>query len=370
MSSHQLVQRIFWLGVLALVIACGTATTHEEADVVWTADSVAATDIPGTGPSDAVWLERPVAATRLQSGVIVVADADAASLAFFDRHGSLIRRVGGKGGGPGEFRALAWLAQCRPDSLFAWDPVQLRITVFDTTGTPVRSERVRPAYKIACDRTGEIASVGSFLHQTVARGDSQWTAADVSLIAPATADTAPIVRIPLFRAWPPPPLGPATTVAITSTRLYVGTPDTATVTAYSLNGKREDTLSVAAPRRPATDRQFQAAIQEFLDEYAPPGMRASVRQQVAQTIRKPDLLPAYQAIFADPAGRLWAETSFPGDSVTTLRRAGGARSGPTELVVPRPLAVLEVGRDYVLGSYVSMDGDPHVAAYTFNHSNR
>jgi hypothetical protein len=81
-------------------------------------------------------------------------------------------------------------------------------------------------------------------------------------------------------------------------------------------------------------------------------------------------LPYYGPLFADSLGRVWAQTSFPGDSLTVLGAVGELESRPAEIVVPRRLTVFEVGTDYVLGTYLAPDAEPHVALYGFHRPNR
>jgi hypothetical protein len=76
---------------------------------------------------------------RLTDGTIVVAEADANELRFFDRNGGFLRRVGRSGEGPGEFRVLWWFARWFGDSLIAYDAGLRRFSVHDAEGTFVRS---------------------------------------------------------------------------------------------------------------------------------------------------------------------------------------------------------------------------------------
>ena len=164
------------------------------------------------------------------------------------------------------------------------------------------------------------------------------------------------------------PLAPVATIVLTTERVYVGTPDTASVSAYGLTGQLEASVPVRALRRRATDEQYEAAIEAFLDAYATPDWRTSMRQQLGELVQKPEWLPYYGPLFADSLGRVWAQTSFPGDSVTTLGAVGEHASRAAEIVVPRAMTVFEIGTDYVLGTYAAPDGNPHVALYTFRPS--
>ncbi|HEV3049083.1 MAG TPA: 6-bladed beta-propeller, partial [Longimicrobium sp.] len=64
------------------------------------------------------------------SGRIYVADDLNWRISVFDGSGRLLRRVGRRGPGPGEFERPWYLAVDRLDSLFVWDGALARISVF------------------------------------------------------------------------------------------------------------------------------------------------------------------------------------------------------------------------------------------------
>lgn len=70
-------------------------------------------------------------------GRIYVADRNPVSIKLFDSAGTFIRTIGRRGGGPGEYEAV-FLA-VRGGHLVVHDPQQGRTSVFDTSGTFVRS---------------------------------------------------------------------------------------------------------------------------------------------------------------------------------------------------------------------------------------
>lgn len=71
---------------------------------------------------------------RLASGNLVVADRGASDLSLYDASGAFVRRWGGRGEGPGEFRNLVRLYPLGPDSLQALDGFTGQLAVFDTAG--------------------------------------------------------------------------------------------------------------------------------------------------------------------------------------------------------------------------------------------
>lgn len=80
-----------------------------------------------------------VAAVRLGTGDIVVADRSASELRSYDADGTFQWRVGREGEGPGEFLSLDFLGRMAGDSLVAYDGRLLRVQVFDPGGAVVRT---------------------------------------------------------------------------------------------------------------------------------------------------------------------------------------------------------------------------------------
>lgn len=76
------------------------------------------------------------AAFRLSSGVTVVGDAGSGELRYFDDSGVWLGSKGRVGEGPGEFRFLHSAGVIRGDSVFAWDIVSQRLTLFPPDRSP------------------------------------------------------------------------------------------------------------------------------------------------------------------------------------------------------------------------------------------
>ena len=74
---------------------------------------------------------------RLRSGGVVVADGGSASILFYDAGGRFLRRVGGRGSGPGEFRRISSLQPLDGDSLLVFDGALARVTLLDAGGAIV-----------------------------------------------------------------------------------------------------------------------------------------------------------------------------------------------------------------------------------------
>jgi hypothetical protein len=74
-------------------------------------------------------------AGRLSDGRLVVADGGSRELRYFDLDGTLLLRVGGRGGGPGEFQSFTHIHHLPSDTLVVFDRTLRRITRIDPEGS-------------------------------------------------------------------------------------------------------------------------------------------------------------------------------------------------------------------------------------------
>ena len=99
-------------------------------------------------------LYRVIGALQLQDGRIVVGNSGADELHYYSPTGELLQRVGGSGGGPGEFGWLQSLRRDGPNSVWTYDLGQFRVTRFGPDGsvtetitirTPVAGDLLQPS---------------------------------------------------------------------------------------------------------------------------------------------------------------------------------------------------------------------------------
>lgn len=349
--------------LLLLFIAACRPDSNRASGTAWRLDSTPAIDIAATSPGGAPLFASAVSATRLSDGHIVIADAYDNAIRIFDDSGKLLRSVGRKGGGPGEFQGLFWLGQCGRDTLYAWDRMQQRMTVLSETGAVVRSYPTRPSPTImACTSGGAMAffgeptsmpaSVSGMLHATFN--------GPLFVIAPPDTTARLIDTLSMGEARP---LGHVTELAISGDRVFVGAADSGVIATYQLTGAAASPLRTDVPLRPATSRHFDRAIELQVAQLSDAASRDVSRRMLHQAATMPEYLPAYSGLFADPDGTLWVQLSIPGDSTTWLRglRADGTVVGDVRL--PTEMHVFEMGRDYLLASYDAADGNLHVVLY-------
>jgi hypothetical protein len=289
---------------------------------------------------------RAIDATRLQSGMIVVADVAEGSLVFFDPSGKLVKRSGRKGQGPGEHQYLSWLHQCQGDTLFTWDPMLGRVTVLDSDGQVVRQFRLpgRPA-RLSCARNGTFAVI---MRAVALRLPSAESPVHMATLTFADIHGDSIGSLGEIRVGQNRPLAAITQFAMADDRLYLGTGDSASVGMYTLDGRRQGAIPAGTAGRPSTTTHYERAIDKLVA-----GMTAAERTTIKTqllAIPMPPQLPAFTSLLTDTAGWLWDDTHVQEEAVKNNEAQQPHRSVDFEVRLRVEMGVLEFGSDYLLGA--------------------
>lgn len=348
-----------------VLLACGAeerppsgATTLGLSDVTYGSEVVAR--FPASAMHDAGGLVRVVGATRLQGGNVVVADAGQHQLVVFDPTGREVARYGQRGAGPSEFEGISRLFQCPRDTLVVWDHRLGRLSMFDANGRYLRQLALphRPN-SLACTAAGEIV-------MSVEQGTPQMSTADAPLsrmdihVVPPSGENRVVVRdVPLGRNRP---LEPFTRIAAGSERFFIGSAESGVVVAYSNQGVLLDSLTIVKDRRPLTAHHFESYVDDLVSIMRPGEEREWGRRQFLQMPR-PAFLPAFDALLVDAQGRIWALTSWPGDSATTFAVASFENGPVGTASFPSGVSIYEIGDDYALVRVHADSGAPHVALW-------
>jgi hypothetical protein len=96
---------------------------------------------------DAIDLHRVSAIVPRADGSVIVANDGSLQLLLFDRTGTFVRTVGGKGAGPGEYVELWSVDRLPGDSIVVLDRYQRRVTILAPDGTYVRSFNIAPPFE-------------------------------------------------------------------------------------------------------------------------------------------------------------------------------------------------------------------------------
>lgn len=104
---------------------------------------------------------RLVAGKILPGGSVVIADANSREVLLFSADGSLVRRHGREGGGPGEYEYILDIGQCAHSGFTVFD-ISWTLSVYDDDGQFIEEKTARfdtgaPPYALACDHSGRFA---------------------------------------------------------------------------------------------------------------------------------------------------------------------------------------------------------------------
>jgi hypothetical protein len=324
------------------------------------------------------------AAFRLRDGRIAIAEFNSPpTIRYFSAEGRFLMQIGRSGGGPGEFRAIAAVFRTPGDSLIVYDPWQARLTYLTPAGK-VGRQVSRPGSG-SPGRSMRHVLVGRFADGTFLARNNVIGRADIR--PPQRFQTGPqrdsipwlrlsedgsvldtIVRAPgevyespsastfrIFRFTPRP------AVLAAGEQFYLGTGEQYRITEFDLRGR--PLRAFTKPSRPA---KVTAADLAKLEEEMLNALPASVQTAQARTQfrEQPSMetMPAHDRyLLRDPEGNLWVQDfAAPGAPRTTwsVFAKDGRLRGTVQ--VPPGFRLLDVGSDYVLGSWPDESGALHV----------
>jgi hypothetical protein len=344
----------------------------------WSVDATPVLRIAGTTSAGRTVFKFAAGATRLSNGRVVVADGTGGTVQLFDPQGRLVRSVGKRGAGPGEFGFVSWIGQCSSDTSYVWDFMQTRLTTIGPAGDILRQVRLPvdpavgpPPAMLACSRSGHLAYLARSLDRGVRSPDGKSVRQRGGLYLGTAggnftriASEFPVVELgPSLKGREfPRPAGKLTSIAVGRDRIYLGTADSGFVDALDLAGKRVATIQVKSDQRRPTERHKERSVDAAVAFVEQASRRDSLRAEFLQ-IKMPDWLPPYSGLFVDPAGVVWVVLSAPGDDTTRLRAFTPTGKKLTDIALPVSLTVFEIGGDYLLGRVEGGTAAPQVALY-------
>ncbi|MBC8088219.1 MAG: hypothetical protein H7Z40_13205 [Phycisphaerae bacterium] len=318
-------------------------------------------------------------ATRLPDGRIVVGDRGAFSIRVFAADGKLVKRLGPKGAGPGEFQYLAHLWRCG-DEIFVYDIQNgYRISVFSLDLSYKREFRfggpdLNSPYSSATACNGN----KQFVHHgwdksppsdgVVRKNVPFWISRADDKVG------ARIGQLPGSERWAkitsaqtagsrPLPFGKQPVIAIGTNRVYVGTAEKFEIMVFDLTGKRVGLLQDNTPLVPVTKADIEKEIA------LTPGNTSAAAQKRLETsyaeMVLPKTMPAFGAFVVDALDNLWVQ-DYKRAMARHVRWTVFAPDGKllARVQLPTDLTVHEIGRDYILGHYQDLEeAIPQVRMY-------
>jgi hypothetical protein len=273
-------------------------------------------------------------------GIVYVLDRQGAAVQAFDLKGSLIRAIGGRGEGPGEFRDPAGLVIDSEGSVWIRDAGNNRYSSFRRDGAPAGTFRrtlgatVRPLIAgeggrlweqssfVAPASSPRPASAARIVLLGLAPGPDGTMEAPDTIWAPpplevATWEIRPVEVRPgmVYEGIEPVPFAPETRgCGDPRGFLWVGTTDRMRFVRISPAG---DTVVVVdhlgrAPT-PVTPADVDRAIERMVGRFGNDA-RAAMREALQiERDRIPDEMPRWEACYVDPEGRLWVQRFHDAD---------------------------------------------------------
>ena len=319
-------------------------------------------------------LDRVTGGVRLANGSVVVANAGWYELLYYDQNGALVHRAGGRGGGPGEFQSLEWIARFGADSVLALDVHAQRVSFFDSQGRFGRSIRLEPNADMPFPAPVGFFSDGSLLaikgllrlgadppiraeraEEPLYRFEADGSAATLLGHFPGperiVVPTGPAARSGgdgLERRARP--FGRRTVFAAAADLFFVADNDRYEIRVYASDGqlrmiirRESDPIRLTG----ADYGAFRDSVLEAVDTFA----RAQMRVLFETMPPWHETLPAYAPhIRVDHELNLWVqESTRPGDPISrwSVYAPDGRLRGMLDL--PPGLELLDIGEDYILG---------------------
>jgi len=325
-------------------------------------------------------------AVRTSDGTVAVAEGSAGEIAYFDSAGRHVRSVGGRGGGPGEFRGLSDLVRMSGDTLLAWDRRQERVSLFTAGGTFVRSRELRPPGDAVGLRFVGVLDPDTLIFAAVgAMGGDVTTGRyrrtlTLHRYGAGRSSEGRIARVratPRFR-WSyrhrgreallitRVPFAGRTFFAVTSSRACASSGGAFDVRCRSADGRLRTMVRDSVARPPVTGEVRDRFVESRLGEMEGSefqGRMRSLFEELGDDL--PDRMPAMSRILADAEDNLWVRTYRPpyesGPKRWRVFGPDGARRATVEM--PAEFTPYQIGPDRVVGKWENDLGVNFVRVY-------
>lgn len=343
----------------------------------WVIDTAPLRAVGGDERDSLAMLQLVAGAMRQSDGTLVVADRGSSQLKYFDVSGQLVRTVGRKGSGPGEFEDMAWLQPCGGDSAFVADIGNRLASVIAPDGRLVRrftvetSEGSGTPFTTSCARSGRMVTTGwGDLRRSL--GQQRPFRPDVPVDLSSVRDGVTLRSLGRFPGTETVPLpgggGPRAGgrwlhVAMGSNALWLAPNDGRGLLRYDSLGA----LTLVArygdgdPPLTAADARFLTRV--ILDSLPIARQRAQVERELALH-PFPDRLPQHFALMVDARDHLWVQRpprAADPEPAWDVLSPDGVWLGALRL--PGGVRPLEIGGDYVVTVGIGDHGGEIVAEY-------
>ena len=341
----------------------------------WQLASAPSLDIGRADGDSNYQLFRVRGALRLEDGVVIVANGGSYELRWYDKEGRFLRRAGRKGGGPGEFQFLRWLARYGRDSIAVWDARNRRISIFDLDAVFGRSIPLR--------FEGTIRGVfgdGSFLVEQLMPSTNQGLVRHQAMALRYVPDGEILDSLGVFMDFEQistmqkvgsgfrftersRPFGREAVFAVAGTSFIAGTQDRFELETHDLNGALTSFVRVDWANKQITNESIDEFKRELIANSFTIGDTARMLSELDE-LPYPETMPAYGSILVDEVGNLWVQKyRAPGDSSWAWVVFDADRQMLGVVEMPPGLEIYQIGQDFVLGKWRDESDVEHVGFY-------
>lgn len=309
-------------------------------------------------------------AAILPGGGVVVADAGANELRFFDEEGAIVSVGGGEGEGPGEFTGLFGVEVLEGDSVVAWDFSRGVLSVWTIGG---RLLLERPA-RYATTHEGELLPDGSIVvprYTDVAPPRSGRYRPPAVLVRHRYDEdqTDELGAFPYdemlagSRSGAPMPFRSRSVVAAGGDPLrIVVAQDTNVprVRVYDDEGSLLRRMEVLDTRRPVTREIWENELETLREEYGPYARSEPLERKIRDWGR-PDQTPAMEDLVVDTSGRIWVIRSSGSERWAVIHSMDGRALAQVQL--PELERILQINANSILGLFRGELGVESIRTY-------
>jgi len=330
-------------------------------------DSVPLADIGGLDAPHAEFPGPVSSAFRGRGGSILVVAWTATQIAEFDSTGTWIKDIGQRGSGPGEFEGLGWAYPALGDSIVSYEPMNRRLQVFTPEGAFVRLVSVRPPANFEYPRLQGVSSGG--LLATARR--FQPSPADYSLASISGAlfvfgmdgtQADSLLELPRNeRIWVgggtwSRPFDTGYLVRVAGGHIFVASTGRLAVDVYDGRGRLKRVVRIGEPPRALAPGEYQRAVDSTLNQLSNPSQRTAMSRAFANVPRN-EVAPAFDGLVGGRDGNFWLWRTPTTRRVSVIDSAGRWLGDGT---LPDGFQPIEIGPDWVLGTWSDTDGIVHV----------
>jgi hypothetical protein len=339
--------------------------------------------VMGNDPAGSLF--QVLGALKLSDGNIVIADGHDREFVVVDTAGKVIRHVGRKGDGPGEFELVGRPLRAPNDQIVTLDLRLRRLTWLADTGI-IRTAQLDPPTAVPQPRAVGVLSDGSVL---VTNGAFALSASGEPRVE---RDTLPVVRYgpdgqlgnrvgvfpgvefevranasnpdgPLTRS--PREFGEASGLAVVGDQLVVADNGTGNITAFAGDGRRLRTWRLGNEPRQVTAAHIDALRAQRLESVTDASRRSRIASDLAERAHPRQVAPAFDPrLFVDADGNLWIGSyQMPTDISQRWRQVALDGRLIGEVEVPAAFTPTDVNGRFMIGIWQDSDGVQTVRQY-------